>query len=213
MYDLKKFHTSVYTDFDTDKKADDFLVKLFIDDEEEAKKHQKIEGYIRYPQDVPQKYFKDVWKENEPHTTVCGKYSKSRGEWHNALRLTRAMYRGNTVKCADVFGLKFEVTDDPNSNDGQATWKEFVNEMRDFLDYIVKLISEDESNKINIDMVTYAEHPHLANGNPEFWIMYRIEAEGVDERGKKQTVRDSRMLQALFEMYHEFCSTLIEKGK
>lgn len=206
MYDIKNFKATISYGFKEDSlKA--YLEKMFIATEEEKAKHQSLEGVGRYPQDIPDSMFGDIWKKNEPHITIRGKLKKQMSDWTDTKVLAERIMRNNNVKPNEMYAIKFEYEKDPNTQEAEKEWSEFVCEIKDFLDYIVKAITNDTTTGIKIDMVSYAEHAHLNQANLEFLVLFRLENK-ITVNGQELIAHDRDLFKDLFEMFHEYLESI-----
>lgn len=211
MYDLNDFEVFFSSGYDR-KSIEKLLDRMFITTPEEQDRHQKLNGVARPPQDIPDSMFVRVWQENEPHTTIRGKIQRAPVEWKRLRGLAVDVLRNNNVDYGSMTTMTFMYKKDADTESAEKVWGQFLAEITDYLDYIVKSISDDKANGITIDMVSYAEHAHLNNtAKLEFIVLFRI-SNVIEKDGKKVTRHDYDLMRELFAMFHDYLATMKEKG-
>ena len=211
MYDLNDFEVSFSSGYDR-KSIEKLLDRMFISTPEEQGRHQKLNGVARPPQDIPDSMFVRVWQENEPHTTIRGKIQRAPVEWKRLRGLAVDILRNNNVDYSSMITMTFRYKKDADTESAEKVWGQFLSEITDYLDYIVKSITDDKANGITIDMVSYAEHAHLNNtAKLEFIVLFRI-SNVIKKDGKKVTRHDYDLMRELFAMFHDYLASTKEKG-
>lgn len=157
---------SYYSCFQSKEAFEDALNELLICTPEESKKHEKLSGLVREPQEtVPVKNEKGEIVKNSKNGngTVQGKRVESVVERAEIKKSIMSYLEAQQVDLEQMNEtvFEFEISNKENGEEISTDVKNmalthFLETIKDFLDYIVPIVSDDKGNFVDISNLIYS---------------------------------------------------------